>query len=53
MTPILQTESTVIGFLPDALSCVVIEEHNGIYENNTTPEALEIFLCPGGYFYAF
>ena len=36
MTPILQTKSVVIGFLSDALSCVVTEERNGIYENDNT-----------------
>ena len=32
MTPILQTESAVIGFLPDALSCEVMEERDGVNE---------------------
>ncbi len=36
MTPILQTDSTVIGFLPDALSCEVTEERNGVYELTLT-----------------
>ena len=36
MTPILQTESAVIGFLPDALSCEVTEERNGVYELTLT-----------------
>ncbi len=36
MTPILQTESAVIGFLPDALSCEVTEECNGVYELTLT-----------------
>lgn len=36
MTPILQTESAVIGFLPDALSCEVAEERNGVYELTLT-----------------
>ena len=36
MTPILQPESAVIGFLPDALSCEVTEERNGVYELTLT-----------------
>lgn len=36
MIPILQTASTVIGFLPDALSCAVTEERNGVYELTMT-----------------
>ena len=36
MTPILQTESAVIGFLPDALSCEVTEERNGVNELTLT-----------------
>jgi len=36
MTPILQTESAVIGFLPDALSGVVTEKPGGIYELDLT-----------------
>ena len=36
MIPILQTESEVISFLPDVLTCVVTEERNGIYELSLT-----------------
>lgn len=36
MIPILQTQSTVLGFLPDALSCTVTEERNGIFELELT-----------------
>ena len=36
MTPFLQTESAVIGFLPDALSCEVMEERDGVYELTLT-----------------
>ena len=36
MIPILQNGSTVVGFLPDTLTCVVTEERNGIYELTMT-----------------
>ncbi|MBR6313220.1 MAG: phage tail protein, partial [Clostridia bacterium] len=36
MTPILLAGDTVKGFLPDATSCVVTEERNGIYELELT-----------------
>lgn len=36
MTPILQTQTEIMGFLPDALSCTVTEERNGIYELELT-----------------
>ena len=36
MTPILLSGETVKGFLPDATSCVVTEERNGIFELELT-----------------
>ena len=36
MIPILQTENEIIGFLPNALSCTVTEERNGIFELELT-----------------
>ena len=36
MTPILLAGDTVKGFLPDATSCVVTEERNGIFELELT-----------------
>ena len=36
MTPILLAGDTVKGFLPDATSCTVTEERNGIYELELT-----------------
>ena len=36
MTPILLAGDTVKGFLPDATSCVVTEERNGIFELSLT-----------------
>lgn len=36
MTPILLAGDTVKGFLPDATSCVVTEERNGIFEMELT-----------------
>ena len=36
MIPILQNGSTIVGFLPDTLTCKVTEERNGIYELTMT-----------------
>ena len=36
MIPILLSGETVKGFLSDALTCVVTEERNGIYELTLT-----------------
>lgn len=36
MIPILKDEDTVIGFLRDAISCIVTEERNGIFELQIT-----------------
>ncbi len=44
MTPILMQDGTVICFLADALTCVVTEERNGIYELSMTfPVVSEMF----------
>ena len=36
MIPILKDEDTVIGFLRDAISCIVTEERNGKFELQIT-----------------
>ena len=36
MIPILMQNDTVVGFLADALSCVVTEERNGVFELSLT-----------------
>ena len=36
LIPILLAGSTVKGFLPDALTCIVTEERNGVYELSLT-----------------
>ena len=36
MIPILMQNDTVFGFLADALSCVVTEERNGVFELSLT-----------------
>jgi len=36
MIPVLQNDTSTIGFLTDALTCVVTEECNGIFELSMT-----------------
>ncbi|MBE6719190.1 MAG: hypothetical protein E7571_00860 [Ruminococcaceae bacterium] len=36
MIPVLKNEEEVLGFLNDALSCIVTEERNGVYELSMT-----------------